>query len=120
MIAIFIITAHESMPDEHKFLILHQTDAGAIEFNILTEVARHHEVIAVAAHHRLGYVPRGEAGVVVAVSGGHREETFAAARAAIDRIKAALPIWKRELDGDSASWVAGTAAGPSGRGERPS
>lgn len=75
---------------------------------ILHEVATAHRVIAIAARHRLGRVARGQASIVIAVSAGHRPEAFAAARAAIDRVKAELPIWKREIDGDTATWVAGT------------
>ena len=55
-------------------------------------------------------MPLGEPGVVVAVSAGHREEAFAGAREAIDRIKAEAPIWKRELDAAGAGeWVEGVA-----------
>ena len=40
--------------------------------------------------------------MIVAVSAAHRDEAFAGAREAIDRIKAEAPIWKREptADGD--------------------
>ena len=48
-------------------------------------------------------------GVVVAVSAAHREAAFAGARELIDRIKAEAPIWKRELEGGEARWVAGEA-----------
>lgn len=78
---------------------------------ILAECAERHELLAAAAEHRIGNVPRGEPGVVVAVSAGHREEAFAGAREAIDRIKAEAPIWKRELDeGGAGEWIEGAAA----------
>ncbi len=77
---------------------------------ILTECAERHGLLGAAAEHRVGRVPRGEPGVVVAVSAGHREEAFAGAREAIDRIKAEAPIWKRELDAVGAGeWVEGAA-----------
>lgn len=75
---------------------------------ILTEVAANHEVEGIAAEHRTGPVPRGEPSVVVAVAAAHRGPAFAAAREAIDRIKAEAPIWKREVSGESAEWVEGT------------
>lgn len=75
---------------------------------IVGEVARAHGAIAVAAVHRLGDVPLGEASVVVAASAAHRPQAFSAAREAIDRIKAEVPIWKKEVDGDHAEWVEGT------------
>jgi molybdopterin synthase catalytic subunit len=78
---------------------------------ILEECAERHGLLAAAAEHRVGRVPRGEAGVVVAVAAGHRGEAFEGAREAIDRIKAEAPIWKRELDADGeGAWVEGVAA----------
>ena len=53
-------------------------------------------------------VPLGEPSVVVAVSAAHREEAFAGAREAIDRIKAEAPIWKREVEAAARRrWVEG-------------
>jgi MoaE-MoaD fusion protein len=71
------------------------------------EVARH-GLTGAAVEHRVGAVPLGEPSVLVVVSGGHREETFAGARAIIDRVKAEAPIWKKEIEGDRAEWVPGT------------
>jgi molybdopterin synthase catalytic subunit len=78
---------------------------------ILAECVERHRLLAAAAEHRIGPVPLGEPGVVVAVAAGHREEAFAGAREAIDRIKAEAPIWKREVEGDGEGrWVEGAAA----------
>jgi MoaE-MoaD fusion protein len=74
---------------------------------ILTECLNSHELQAVAAEHRVGAVPLGETSVIVAASAAHREEAFAGAREAIDRIKAQAPIWKRELRDGTARWVDG-------------
>ena len=60
-----------------------------------------------AAEHRVGTVPLREPSVVVAVAAAHRGPAFAAAREAIDRIKAEAPIWKREVEGERAEWVEG-------------
>ncbi|MGN6815885.1 MAG: molybdenum cofactor biosynthesis protein [Solirubrobacterales bacterium] len=76
--------------------------------SILAEVAASHEVEGIAAEHRTGPVPRGESSVVVAVAAAHRGPAFAAAREAIDRIKAEAPIWKREVQGENAAWAEGT------------
>ena len=75
---------------------------------ILRECVERHGLCAAAAEHRVGSVPLGEASVAIAVSGPHREETFAGAREAIDRIKAEAPIWKKEVDGSEGRWVEGT------------
>ncbi len=75
---------------------------------ILAECSARHDLLGAAAEHRVGAVPLGEPAVLVAVSAGHREEAFAGAREAIDRIKAEAPIWKREVDGaGGARWVEG-------------
>jgi len=74
---------------------------------ILEAALERHEIERIAAEHRVGTVPRGEASVIVAVAAAHREGAFAAAREAIDRIKAEAPIWKREVAGDDARWVEG-------------
>jgi MoaE-MoaD fusion protein len=65
---------------------------------ILADCVERHGLVAVAAEHRTGPVPAGEASVLVAVSAPHRPEAFAGAREAIDRIKAEAPIWKLEAE----------------------
>jgi len=79
---------------------------------ILADLLALHEIEGAAAEHRTGAVPLGEPSVVVAIAAAHRGPAFAAAREAIDRIKAEAPIWKREVEGDRAEWVEGTP--PSG------
>lgn len=83
---------------------------------ILSEVAATVEHGRIAAEHRVGRLAVGEVAVVVAASAPHRDGAFAAARAAIDRIKAEVPIWKREIGPDGAEWVEGSAlpAAPGG------
>jgi molybdopterin synthase catalytic subunit len=74
--------------------------------SIADEAARRWPLHGVALVHRLGAVPVGDASVVVTVSSAHRAAAFDACRFAIERIKAGVPIWKREefADGTSA-WV---------------
>jgi molybdopterin synthase catalytic subunit len=62
----------------------------------------------VALVHRTGELAVGDASVVVAVSTDHRAEAFEACRHGIERLKADVPIWKREslVSGD-ARWVQG-------------
>lgn len=65
-----------------------------------------------AVAHRLGRLEIGEASVAVAVSSPHRAEAFAACRYAIDELKARVPIWKKEVWADGASWIEGTPPRP--------
>jgi molybdopterin synthase catalytic subunit len=73
---------------------------------VAEKVAADHDVIALAAEHRVGPLAVGEAAVVVVASAAHRAEAFAACRALIDTLKAEVPIWKREGFADgSHTWV---------------
>lgn len=88
-------------------------DQMALELlqTLLAEVAAEHQLLAIAAEHRVGSVPLSSPSIVIAASAAHRGEAFAGARAAIDRIKQELPIWKREVttaEGiEQGSWVEG-------------
>lgn len=75
---------------------------------IAAEEADRHGLVAVAVEHRVGRVALGEASVVVAAAGAHRAETFAGARAVIDRLKEEAPIFKAE----EGAWVEGTLPEP--------
>ncbi len=56
--------------------------------------------------HRVGRLSVGEPSVAIAAVAPHRAEAFAACRAAIDRVKATVPIWKKEFHPDGSSgWV---------------
>jgi molybdopterin synthase catalytic subunit/molybdopterin converting factor small subunit len=70
-----------------------------------------HGLCAVAVEHRAGAVPLSEPSVVVAASSPHRGEAFAGAREVIDRVKAEVPIWKKEIEGSAERWVDGTPPG---------
>jgi molybdopterin synthase catalytic subunit len=61
--------------------------------------------VRVFALHRVGALRVGDAAVVCAASGVHREEAFRACRLLIDRIKARLPVWKREHGPEGPYWV---------------
>jgi molybdopterin synthase catalytic subunit len=61
--------------------------------------------VRLALLHRSGTLAVGEIVVVCAASSAHRDAAFRAGRALIDRVKAQVPIWKRELGPDGAYWV---------------
>jgi molybdopterin synthase catalytic subunit len=61
--------------------------------------------VRVSVMHRTGALEVGDAAVVCAASAPHRGEAFRACRELIDRVKARVPIWKRELGPDGAAWV---------------
>lgn len=87
-------------------------DYSAYEAMALTEMKRIVEEIEaerpgvrVSVAHRLGELSVGDAAVVCAASSKHRGDAFWASREAIDRIKANVPIWKREHGPHGADWV---------------
>jgi molybdopterin synthase catalytic subunit len=64
----------------------------------------------VVIRHRIGKLAIGEVAVVIVAAAPHREEAFAACRAGIERIKAAVPIWKKEYGPEGDFWIEGCAA----------
>jgi molybdopterin synthase catalytic subunit len=61
--------------------------------------------VTLSALHRTGSLRIRENAVVCAASAAHREDAFRACRLLIDRIKAEVPIWKREHDASGTTWV---------------
>lgn len=71
-------------------------------------VMKRWRVKRIAMVHRYGELKVGEVSVAVAVSSEHRAEAFKACRYAIDTIKGALPLWKKEkLGSGPGRWVRG-------------
>ncbi len=61
--------------------------------------------VQLAALHRVGQLQIGDVAVACAASAAHRGEAFDACRLYIDRIKAEVPIWKREHGPSGPYWV---------------
>ncbi|HVC34389.1 MAG TPA: molybdenum cofactor biosynthesis protein MoaE [Chloroflexota bacterium] len=75
----------------------------------MTEIAddlyRRWGIDRVAMTHRIGRLGIGEPSVVIAVGTPHRKLAFEACEYAIDRLKAEVPIWKKEIGPDGEEWV---------------
>jgi molybdopterin synthase catalytic subunit len=61
----------------------------------LRELGANYAVAKVVFVHRLGFVPVGEASLMVRVFSKHRGAALAVCGELIDRMKADVPIWKR-------------------------
>jgi MoaE-MoaD fusion protein len=61
----------------------------------------------IAILHRLGRLEIGETSVLIVVSSPHRDAAFDACRYAIDTLKRAVPIWKKEFFAGGAVWADG-------------
>jgi molybdopterin synthase catalytic subunit len=69
-------------------------------------LAREYPAVKIGMKHRVGLLSVGDASVAIAAVSPHRADAFAACRAAIDRVKTTVPIWKKEFHPDGSSdWV---------------
>jgi MoaE-MoaD fusion protein len=72
---------------------------------IVADLEADHQDLRAAIVHRLGEIPVGEPSVVIAVASPHRAAAYEASRTALERLKAEIPIWKREHYADGgAAW----------------
>lgn len=77
-------TAYETMAER---------EMGKIE----AELASASPQTRLRMRHRLGMLALGEISVAVVASSPHRKEALSTCREAIERIKARVPIWKKEF-----------------------
>lgn len=62
--------------------------------------------VVVAAVHRVGHLEVGDVALYAAAAAAHRAEAFMACESLVNRIKATVPIWKRQHGADGSSeWV---------------
>ena len=83
----------------------YQDRAGKQLRALAEEAAERFDLGGVVAVHRTGAVAIGEPSVVVACAAAHRGEAFDGARWLIDRVKADVAIWKKEIFSDGETWV---------------
>lgn len=82
--------------------------AEAVMAQIGAEVQqRWPQIEAVSIVHRVGRIEVGEPSVVIAVAAAHRKGAFDACSYAIERLKAIVPVWKKEVGQDGQWWVEG-------------
>lgn len=63
-----------------------------------------------AVLHRTGRLEIGETSLLVAVSHGHRRESFEAGLWLVDEVKRRVPVWKKEVWLDGEEWIEGPEA----------
>lgn len=80
--------------------------AGEVLRSVMESLANDLDVTHIAAAHRVGPIPIGEAALVVAVGSSHRGDAFGACRDIVDHIKLQLPVWKHQHFADGTDeWV---------------
>jgi molybdopterin synthase catalytic subunit len=72
---------------------------------IIEDIERELPGARVAIVHRDGVLQVGDVAVVIAASAPHRDAAFEACREAIERLKADVPIWKKEVSPDGEEWL---------------
>jgi molybdopterin synthase catalytic subunit len=83
--------------------------ATAMMATIADEIEEQFGVDRIAIIHRVGLLEPGDASVVISVASPHRDESFRAARHAIERLKQIVPIWKKEHYADGETWIGSEA-----------
>jgi molybdopterin synthase catalytic subunit len=108
-IALFVGTVRDHAGDTRVQRLDYEAHPSMAERElgrIVDELRVEYPGVRVAAVHRVGELSIGDLAVVVGAAAAHRAEAFEVCRAAIERIKARVPIWKKEwgVDGQG-SWV---------------
>jgi molybdopterin synthase catalytic subunit/molybdopterin converting factor small subunit len=108
-IALFVGTVRDHAGDKRVQRLDYEAHPSMAERElrrIVDELHAEHPGVRIAAVHRVGELSIGELAIVVGAAAAHRAEAFDVCRAAVERIKARVPIWKKEwaLDGEG-TWV---------------
>ena len=87
---------YSAHPDAHRVL-----ERIALEVTTASAVP-----VSVAVSHRIGLLGVGEAAIVAAAASAHRAPAFEICRELVERVKAEVPLWKREILSDGThTWV---------------
>ena len=70
---------------------------------ISEEVAQRFSLGSVIVHHRIGFVPAGEASLFVRVSAPHRGTAFEGSQLLVELLKSRVPIWKHPIPANAHS-----------------
>lgn len=81
-------------------------DAASVLDAIAADLAARDGVLGLAVSHRVGHLAVGDVAIVACVATAHRALAFDVCRDLVERVKAEVPIWKRQVLADgSHAWV---------------
>ncbi|WOC13915.1 molybdenum cofactor biosynthesis protein MoaE [Gordonia sp. MP11Mi] len=106
--ALFVGTVRDIDPDAAGRVVLLEYSAHPDAADILARIAASVDTsdARVAVSHRIGDLPVGGVAIVCAVSSVHRAQAFDVSRELVERVKAELPVWKKQVESDgTSSWV---------------
>ena len=107
-VALFIGTVRNHNQGQDVSLLEYQAYAAMAEKEltaIADEIERELPGTRLACLHRTGSLRVGDIAVICAAGAPHRGEAFTACRELIDRLKARVPIWKREHGDQGPYWI---------------
>ena len=100
-----IIRNHDGGQAVNSLDYSHHPEAQKFLENIIAEEETR-TGLRLAAVHRVGSLSIGDAALIAASAAPHRKEAFAAIENLVERIKAEVPIWKRQhFTSGSSEWV---------------
>lgn len=83
----------------------YEPEASKALDKIRDELRRKEGILEVFIHHKTGVIKAGEDIVYIVIATAHRNELFPALSEAIERVKAEVPIWKKEFTEKQEFWV---------------
>lgn len=97
------------LDDDEKTIKLefekYESEASNVLDKIREDLKKKEGILEVILHHKTGVIKAGEDVVYVVITSGHRKELSPALSEAMERIKAEVPIWKKEFTEKEEFWV---------------
>lgn len=106
--ALFVGTVRDNDPDAAGRVVRLDYSAHPDAERVLAELAEACDApsVRIAISHRVGSLGVGGLAIICAVSSVHRADAFEVSRELVERVKAELPVWKKQVENDgSSSWV---------------
>ncbi|MGO3326189.1 molybdenum cofactor biosynthesis protein MoaE [Gordonia sp. (in: high G+C Gram-positive bacteria)] len=106
--ALFVGTVRDNDPDAAGAVVLLEYSAHPDADGILARIAESVDTpdVRIAVSHRVGDLDVGGVAIVCAVSSVHRAQAYEVNRELVERVKAELPVWKKQVESDGTSaWV---------------
>ncbi|GED99928.1 molybdenum cofactor biosynthesis protein MoaE [Gordonia spumicola] len=107
-VSLFVGTVRDNDPDAAGRVVELEYSAHPDSEKFLRAIAEQVDRpdIRIAVSHRVGRLAVGGIAIVAAVSSVHRAEAFDIDRDLVERVKAELPMWKKQIEHDgSHTWV---------------
>lgn len=106
--AVFVGTVRDNDPDADGAVVELEYSAHPDADRFLREIVESLDRpdVRIAVSHRVGLLGVGGVAIVSAVSSVHRTEAFEMNRELVERVKAELPMWKKQIESDGThAWV---------------